>query len=158
MTGKKSGPPGQRPIALNKQARRLYELLDSLEAGLVLTGSEVKSLRQGRVSFKDGYVSFREGEAWLVGVHIAPYENAGYAQHDPERPRKLLLRRGEISSLRARAEQKGLTVVPVKLYFSRGRVKLEIALGKGKKVHDRKDDLKERDIRRDTEREMDRHR
>lgn len=149
--------PGHKQIAANKQARRLYDLMDTVEAGLALTGSEVKSLRLGRVAFKDGYVRFTENEAFLVGVHIAPYENAGYAQHDPERERKLLLHAREIAQLKAKSEQKGLTVVPLRLYFSRGRVKLEIALAKGKRIHDRKDDLKERDIQRDTDREMARY-
>jgi SsrA-binding protein len=149
--------PARKIIAANKQARRLYDLLDTLEAGIALTGSEVKSLRQGRVAFKDGYVRFTENAAFLVGVHIAPYENAGYAQHEPERERQLLLHAREIAQLKAKSEQKGLTVIPVLLYFSRGRVKLEIALGKGKRLHDRRDDIKERDIKRDTEREMARH-
>ncbi len=144
----------QKLIGRNKQAGRLYEFIETLEAGLVLTGSEVKSLREGRVSFSDGYVRFSNGEAWLVGVHIAPYENAGYAQHDPERDRKLLLHAREIQVLEAKVAQKGLTVVPVKMYFSRGKVKLQIALGKGKHVRDRRDELKRKDIERDTARQL----
>ncbi|NMC48221.1 MAG: SsrA-binding protein SmpB [Desulfovibrio sp.] len=150
----KTSQGGEKPIAPNKNARRLYDLLETLEAGLSLTGSEVKSLRAGKVSFKDGYVRFSDGEAWLVGVHIAEYENAGYSGHEPERPRKLLLHQAEIRHLRTKVEQKGLTVIPVRMYFKNGRVKLEIALARGKKVHDRRDDLKARDIDRETAREL----
>ncbi len=154
MAAKESG---EKLIAQNKKARHLYEFLEKHEAGLVLTGSEVKSLRAGKVSFKDGYVKFTDGEAYLIGVHIAPYENAGYAGHDPERPRKLLLHAAEINSLRAKVEQKGLTVAPVRLYFKNGKAKLEIALARGKKVFDRRDDLKARDLDRDAARELQRH-
>ncbi|MEF2143858.1 MAG: SsrA-binding protein SmpB [Desulfovibrionaceae bacterium] len=146
---------GRKVIGTNKQARRLYEFLETFEAGLSLVGSEVKSLREGRVSFKDGYVRIKDGEAWLVGVHIAPWEHTGpYDQHDPERPRRLLLHGYEIEKLQAKVDQKGLTVIPVCMYFKRGRVKLEIALGRGKNVHDRRDDLKARDIARDTARQL----
>ena len=116
MTAKESG---EKSIALNKKARHLYEFLEKYEAGMVLVGSEVKSLRAGRISFKDGYVKFTDGEAFLVGVHIAPYENAGVDGHDPERLRKLLLHAGEIHNLRTKVEQKGLTVVPVRVYFQK---------------------------------------
>jgi SsrA-binding protein len=146
-------------IGTNKQARRLYEILETFEAGISLLGSEVKSLRGGHVSFKDGYVQFRDNSAFLVGVHIAPYEKTGeYDQHDPERPRRLLLHKREIEVLKARTEQKGLTVVPMKMYFSRGKVKVLIGLGKGKNVHSRKQDLKDRDIARDTARQLANHR
>ncbi|PIE66233.1 MAG: SsrA-binding protein [Desulfobacterales bacterium] len=148
-------PSGKtRRIATNKKARHLYELVEFIEAGMVLTGSEVKSLREGRVSFMDGYVQFEQGEAFLVGVHIAEYENAGYAQHRPDRRRKLLLHKNEIRGLMNKVEQKGLTVVPTKMYFRNGRIKLELALGRGKKLHDRRHDLKERAVKRDTAREM----
>ncbi|MCK9240296.1 SsrA-binding protein SmpB [Desulfocurvus sp.] len=148
---------GEKLIASNKNARRLYDLLETFEAGIALMGSEVKSLRAGRVSFKDGYVRLKNGEAWLVGVHVAPYENAVHTGHDPERERRLLLHAHEIAQLAAKVEQKGLTVVPVRLYLKQGRVKLEIALGRGKKVHDRRDDIKNRDIARDTARELARY-
>ena len=144
-------------IAQNKKARREYEILDTYEAGLVLLGSEVKSLRQNGASFKDGYVRFKDDEAWLVGVHIAPYENAGpvgQGGHDPERPRKLLLHQFEINALVNKVEQKGLTVVPIKLYLSRGKVKLQIGLGRGKKTFDRRDDLKRRAADRDMARDL----
>ncbi|WFS62259.1 SsrA-binding protein SmpB [Pseudodesulfovibrio thermohalotolerans] len=142
-------------IAVNKQARRLYEILETLEAGISLVGSEVKSLRGGQVSFKDGYVSFRSGSAFLVGVHIAPYEKTGiYDQHAPERARRLLLHKHEIDMLQAKTEQKGLSVVPMKMYFSRGKVKVQLGLGRGKNVHSKKQDLKDRDIARDTQRQL----
>ncbi len=145
---------GEKLIATNKQARRLYEFVEVLEAGIALMGSELKSLREGRVNFMDGYVRFQNHEAWLTGVHIAPYANAGMDPHEPTRERKLLLHHREIDHLQAKAAQKGLTVIPVRLYFKNGRVKLEIALGKGKNVHDRRDDLKARDMDRDTQRQL----
>lgn len=145
---------GEKLIATNKQARRLYEFLEVLEAGLVLMGSELKSLREGRVNFMDGYVRFTKDEAWLTGVHIAAYANAGMDPHEPTRERKLLLHHRQIENLQAMAAQKGLTVIPVRLYFKNGRVKLEIALGKGKNVHDRRDDIKARDMERDTQRQL----
>ena len=141
-------------IAQNKKARHLYHLSDFTEAGIVLTGPEVKSLRARQVNFRDSYVEFREGEAWLVGLHIAPYNNAGYAEQNPDRDRKLLLHTGEIRRSAAQVEQKGMTLIPVSLYFKHGRVKLEIALGKGKKLYDRRDDMKRRAEERDMEREL----
>ena len=147
-------------MAVNKKARHEYELSENLEAGLELVGSEVKSLRDGKVSFKDGYVRFTDGEAWLVGVHIAPYTYAGPAEfggHDPERPRKLLLHRHQIKMLMNQVEQKGMTVVPLKIYFKNGRAKLEIALGRGKKLYDRRETLKRRAADRDAARELVRH-
>lgn len=145
---------GVKEIARNKKARHEYELLDKFEAGLALVGPEVKSLRDGKVSFKDGYVTLSHGEAWLVGVHIAPYANAGYAAPDPERRRKLLLNKRELHVLITKTEQKGLTVVPVRMYFKKGRIKLEIALARGKQTFDKRDSIKKRDIERDTAREM----
>ena len=141
-------------IAQNKKARHYFELLDFVEAGIMLTGSEVKSLRQGLVSFNDAYVVFRKSEAFLVGLHISPYANAGYAQHEPDRERKLLLHAGEIASLAAKVEQKGLALVPVNLHFSHGKIKVELAVGRGKKLHDQRQDLKAAAERRDVEREM----
>ncbi|NLY40750.1 MAG: SsrA-binding protein SmpB [Desulfovibrionales bacterium] len=149
-------PTGIKIIAANRKARHFYEFLDFIEAGMVLTGSEVKSLREGRVNFMDGYVRISSGEAYLSGVHISPYVNAGYAQHDPDRERKLLMHAHEIRSLKAKMEQKGLTLVPTKIYFKHGKIKIELALAKGKKVHDRREDLKQKAINRDTEREMNR--
>lgn len=144
-------------IATNKKARHYFELLDFFEAGLVLTGSEVKSIRAGMVSFHDAYVIFRRGEAFLNGVRIAPYANAGYAQHDPDREKKLLLHAREIETLASKVEQKGLTVVPVNLHFSKGNIKVELALGRGKKMHDQRQDLKNAAEMRDIQRELARH-
>lgn len=141
-------------IANNKKARHYYELLEFVEAGIALTGSEMKSVRQGAVNFRDAYVTFRAGEAFLIGLHIAPYANAGYAQHDPDRDRKLLLHRRELASLAEKVQQKGLTLVPVNMHFTRGKVKVELALGRGKKMQDQRLDLKHAAEMRDAEREM----
>ena len=141
-------------VALNKKARHLYELSEFTEAGIVLTGPEVKSIRAGKVNFIDSYVDFRQGEAWLVSLHIAPYANAGYVSQEPDRARKLLLHEREISKFAGLVAQQGLTVVPVRLYFKRGKSKVEIALGKGKKLHDHRETLKRRAEERDMAREL----
>ena len=141
-------------IAVNKKARHLYELSEFTEAGIVLTGPEVKSIRAGKVNFVDSYVDFRRGEAWLVSLHIAPYTNAGYALQEPERARKLLLHQREIANLAGMVAQKGLTVVPVRLYLKRGKVKVEVAVGRGKKLHDHRESLKRRAEERDMAREL----
>lgn len=143
-------------IAQNKKARHYYELLEFVEAGIVLTGSEMKSVRQSAVNFRDAYVTFRSEEAWIIGLHIAPYANAGYAQHDPDRDRKLLMHAREINALQEKVQQKGLTLVPVNMHFRNGKVKLELALGRGKKMHDQRNDLKQAAEMRDAEREMSR--
>ena len=150
MSKKKSG----RMIAQNKKSRHYYELLEFFEAGIALTGSEIKSIRAGEVSFRDSYVTVRQGEAYIIGLYIAPYSNAGYAQHYPNRDRKLLLHSREIDNLTKRIEQKGLTIVPVDLHFSNGRVKVEIAVGRGKKLHDHRETLRTNTMMRDAEREI----
>ncbi len=150
---KKSSP---NLILQNKKARHYYELLEFLEAGVVLSGSEVKSIRAGNVSFHDAYVTFRNGEAYLMGVRIAPYANAGYARHEPDRDKKLLLHGREITVLESRVNQKGLTVVPVNLHFKAGKIKVELAVARGKKLHDQRDDLKEKAERMDLQRELSR--
>ena len=141
-------------IAVNKKARHLYELSEFTEAGIVLTGPEVKSIRAGKVNFIDSYVDFRQGEAWLVSLHIAPYANAGTMSQEPDRARKLLLHEREISKFADLVAQQGLTVVPVRIYFKRGKIKVEIALGKGKKLHDHRETLKRRAAERDMAREL----
>ncbi|MDR3358269.1 MAG: SsrA-binding protein SmpB [Desulfovibrio sp.] len=141
-------------VAVNKKARHLYELSEFLEAGIALTGPEVKSVRAGKVNFVDSYVDFRQGEAWLVSLHIAPYANAGGVPRQPDCPRKLLLHEREIAGYAGAVAQKGLTVVPVRIYFTRGKVKVEIALGRGKKLHDHRESLKRRAAERDMAREM----
>lgn len=144
----------QSALALNKKAHHLYELSDFLEAGIELTGPEVKSIRQGKVNFIDSYIDFRNGEAWLVSLHIAPYANAGYVLQEPSRKRRLLLHSREIARLAAQVAQKGLTVVPTRMYFKNGRIKVEIALGRGKKLHDHRESLKRQAAERDAQREM----
>lgn len=148
----KKQAPGS--IALNKKARHLYDLSDFLEAGIELSGPEVKSIRAGKVNFIDSYVDFRNNEAWLYSLHIAPYENAGYAPQNPDRARRLLLHAKEIRRLASLREQKGFSVVPTRLYFKNRRIKVEIALGKGRKLHDHRDALKRRAEERDMAREM----
>lgn len=141
-------------IAENRKARQYYEFMEFFEAGIVLTGPEVKSLRAGQISFGDSFVDCRDGEAWLMGARIAPYERAGYVEQEPDRKRKLLLHAQEIHQLSTKIDQKGLTVVPVKLYFKRGKVKVEIALARGRKLHDHREELKRRAENRDLEREL----
>ena len=148
----KKNTPGS--IALNRKARHLYELSDFLEAGIELTGPEVKSIRAGRVNFVDSYVEFRNGQAWLNSLHIAPYENAGYAVQEPDRMRRLLLHGREILRLAALVAQKGYTVVPTRLYFRQRRIKVEIALARGRKLHDHRETLKRKAEERDLAREM----
>ena len=147
-------PAGQKLIAENRRARHDYHLLDRLEAGLVLTGTEVKSLREGRVTLQQAYADVREGEAWLLGANIATYDQGNIANHDPERPRKLLLHRGEISSLIGKVKERGLTLVPTRLYFKDGRVKVELALARGKERHDKRRDIAQREADRQIERAL----
>ena len=145
-------------IAENRRARHDYHLLERYEAGLVLTGTEVKSLRDGRVSLAQAYADVRDGEVWLVGAHIDEYAQGNIANHDPDRDRKLLLHGKEIASLIGKVEQRGLTLVPTKLYFKNGRVKLEIALARGKELRDKRRDIAKREMQRDVERELRRRR
>lgn len=149
---KKTSPSS---IAQNKKARHLYELSDFTEAGISLTGPEVKSMRAGQVNFVDSYVDFRQQEAFLVGLHIAPYTNANAnTVQQPDRTRKLLLHAREIEQLSDLVNQKGLTVVPVSLYFKHGKIKVEIAVGRGKKLHDHRETLKRRAEERDMQRDI----
>jgi SsrA-binding protein len=142
-------------ISDNRQARFLYEILETYEAGIVLVGTEVKSIRAGRVNLRDGYALVRNGEVMLLNVHISPYEASGeYFNHDPRRSRKLLLHRKEINKLIGQVEQKGLTLVPLKMYLKGSHVKVSLGLGKGKKLHDKRETLKRRQDERDMERAM----
>lgn len=136
-------------IARNRRARHDYLILDTFEAGLVLTGTEVKSLRDGKANIGDAYGIVRDGEAFLLNMHIAPYESRGYANHEPDRTRKLLLHRKEIRRLIGAVERQGLTLVPLELYFKNGVAKVALALGKGKKLHDKRDAERERDAARE---------
>ena len=146
---------GYKVISDNRQARYLYEILETFEAGVELVGTEVKSIRAGRVNLQDGYALIRNGEAWLINVHISPYNASGqYFNHEPRRTRKLLLHSQEIRKLIGKVEQEGLTLVPLKMYLKRGWVKVSIALGKGKKLHDKRESLKRRQDQRDMQRAM----
>jgi SsrA-binding protein len=126
-------------IAVNRQAFHNYEILERLEAGIVLTGTEIKSARDGRVNLKDAYGLVKSGEVWLLNCHISPYSHGTYANHDPLRTRKLLLNRSEIRKLIGRTTEKGLTLVPLRLYLKNGRLKCELALAKGRKLHDKRE-------------------
>lgn len=145
-----------RTITTNRQARFHFELLDRWEAGIVLTGSEVKSCRQGAVNLAEAHVRIRSGEAWLVGCHVSPYENAGYAQHEPDRPRKLLLHAAEIRRMEKAVQLRGLALVPTRMYFSGSRVKVEVALARGKKTRDKRDAIKKREQERSARDAVDR--
>lgn len=145
---------GIKIIAENRRARAEYAIEETYEAGLVLTGSEVKSLRAGRASLKESYGDIHNGEAWLVDCHISPYDQASINNHEPTRRRKLLLHKEEIGRLLGKTQERGLTLVPIKLYFSKGRAKVELGLGRGKKLYDRRQDMKERDAMRDIERAL----
>jgi len=145
---------GRKMIAQNKKARHDYHVEDVYEAGLVLTGTEVKSLRAGRASLADGYAMIRDGEAWLMGVHIPEYTQGTWTNHEPRRPRKLLLNRSEILRLIGKTKESGLTLVPLSLYFSDGRAKVEIALARGKRMHDKRQALAERQATREMSRAL----
>ncbi|MEY4226633.1 MAG: hypothetical protein RL190_1390 [Actinomycetota bacterium] len=145
---------GERTIAQNRRARHDYHLSDNVEAGIALTGSEIKSLRAGAASISEAYAMVRGGEVWLVGATIEPYPQAGMRNHDRLRDRKLLLHRREIDKLRAKVEQKGFTLVPLRVYLKNGRAKVELALGRGKDVGDKRQDVKAREARRDVERAL----
>jgi len=141
-------------IATNRRARHEYHLLERLEAGLVLTGTEVKSLRQGQATIDRAYADVRDGQVWLVGAHISPYEQASLGSHDPDRDRKLLLHRKEIASLIGKVKERGLTLVPTQLYFKNGRAKIELALARGKEQRDKRRDIAKRDADRQIERAL----
>ncbi|WP_217915297.1 SsrA-binding protein SmpB [Miltoncostaea marina] len=146
------GDDRYRDVAQNRRALHEYAITDRYEAGIVLQGSEVKGIREGGATISDAYVQIRDGEAWLVGAHFSDYANAGYAGHDPRRTRKLLLHRREIERIAQALSEKGLSVVPLRLYFKAGRAKLELGLGRGKTLYDKRRSIAERDARRDAER------
>jgi SsrA-binding protein len=145
---------GEKLIAENRKARHEYHLLERHEAGLVLTGSEIKSLRQGGAQLQRAFGDLRNGELWLVGAHIAPYDQASVESHDPDRDRKLLLHRREIDALRGKVQERGFTLVPTRLYFKDGRAKVELALAKGKDVRDQRREIAKRDADRQIERAL----
>src|SRR5256712_10452315 len=144
MPSQPKGPSDDRPVAPNRRARHEYEILETVEAGLVLRGTEVKSLRAGLVNFKDSYASVRNGEGWLLGCHISPYSHGTDANHEPERDRKLLLHKREISRLSGKISERGLTIVPLRLYFRAGRAKVELGLARGEKQQLRSATVRER--------------
>ena len=140
---------GIKLVARNKKARFNYELGDRYEAGMVLTGTEVKSLRLGKANLTDAYVRIKGGEAWLMSCHISPYPFASYDNHEPERPRKLLLHKRELKRLAGKVQEQGWSLIPLAIYFKRGRAKVEIALAKGKKKYDKRQAIKRRDLERE---------
>ncbi len=141
-------------IAKNKKAWHEYEIQDTWEAGLVLLGTEVKALRNGRCSLGDSYGEIRKGEAWLMKMHIGPYEMGNRENHDPFRPRKMLLSKREIRKILPKIEERGLTLVPLKIYFKKGLVKIEMGLGRGKKIHDKRDTKAKKDVERRMAKEL----
>jgi SsrA-binding protein len=151
---KRKSAPGD--VATNRQASYRFNLLERFECGIVLTGTEVKSLRDGKAQLKDSYAVVRDGEVWLMGLYIPPYGPASRDNHDPERPRKLLLHRSEIERLLAKTRERGLTLVPTRIYFSgeRSRAKVELALAKGKDLYDKREAIRKRDMTRDVQREL----
>jgi SsrA-binding protein len=149
---------GKKIIASNRRARHDYAIEDTVEAGLVLTGTEVKSLRAGRATLTEGFGQITNNEAWLHGVHIPQYTQGTWTNHDPRRTRKLLLHRREIDKLASSIQERGLTLVPLSLYFSGGKVKIELGLGRGKRAYDKRQDLAKRDAAREIDRELRRRR
>ena len=152
--GKRKAASGD--VATNRKASYRYHLLERFECGLVLTGTEVKSLREGNAQLKDAYAVVRDGEVWLIGLYIAPYGPAARENHDPERPRKLLLHRFEIERLIGSTRERGLTLVPTRIYFAgpRSRAKVELALARGKDLYDKRESMKKRDMAREVQREL----
>jgi SsrA-binding protein len=148
----KAGAKERQVIARNRRARHDYHIEDVVEAGLVLTGTEVKSLRAGRASLTDGFAQISDGEMWLYGVHIPIYAQGTWTNHEPRRPRKLLLHRREIDKLAGEIAERGFTLVPLSLYFTGGRAKVELALARGKRTYDKRQDLARRDAAREVER------
>jgi SsrA-binding protein len=147
-----SDPESEKLIASNRRARHNFDILETYEAGLVLRGTEVKALRDSRADLKESYARVEGGEAWLIGCHISPYTQGNRANHDPLRPRKLLLHRKEISRLLGKIMEKGLTLVPLRLYFKAGRAKVEIGLARGRKTLDKRHAIREREERREMDR------
>lgn len=152
MSKKEKAAPtalNREPSVDNRRARYEYHILESMEAGLALTGTEIKSIRAGGVSLGEAYARIRDGELWLLNMHIPPYKQGSFSNHEPQRPRKLLLHKEQIERLGSRAAEKGLTLVPLRMYFTRGKVKVEIGLAKGKKIWDKRAAESERDVKRE---------
>lgn len=151
---KKSAGDAGATVIVNRKARHDYHILETCQAGLVLHGTEVKALREGRANLRDSYALIDNGEAWMVDCHIGEYSHSGYAGHVPKRPRKLLLHKREIARLFGKVQEKGLTMVPMKIYFVKGKAKVDIAVARGKQIHDKRETIKQRDLDRDMRREM----
>jgi SsrA-binding protein len=150
----KKDSPRDRDIAVNRRARHEYHVEEAIEAGIVLTGSEVKALREGKVNLKDSHARIERGEVWLWNVHVSPYGPASQFGHDPTRTRKLLLHANEIERLQGKVKERGLTLVPLRMYFKDGRAKVELALVRGKKQHDKREAIREREVRREVDRAL----
>ncbi len=145
---------GKKIVTVNRKARKDYDIIELLEAGVALKGTEVKSLREGRMNLKDSYARVQNGEVFLISAHISPYSHGNLQNHDPLRERKLLLHKSEIKRLRGKTEEKGLTLVPLRVYFLNGRVKIELALARGKRQRDKRETIKRRDAEREIRREL----
>ena len=154
MATKKSAAAGEQSICVNRQARHNYFIEEIYEAGLVLVGSEVKSLRDGKANLKDGFARIQKGEAFLINVHISPYSGANQFNHEPTRTRKLLLRAREIERLTGKTKERGFTLVPLRMYFKNGRAKVELGLARGKKLYDKRDTLRRKEAQREVERSI----
>jgi SsrA-binding protein len=148
----KAKEDAERVVTINRKARHDYEILETFEAGMVLTGSEVKSLRDGRVNLKDSFARVDRGEVFLLNAHISPYSAADRFGHEPERTRKLLLHRAEIDKLLGRVQERGLTIIPLRIYFKNGRAKVALGVGRGKKAYDKREAIKEREMKREADR------
>ena len=146
--------PEEKNITVNRKARHEYAILQTYEAGIALQGTEVKALRQGKANLVDSYATIKENEVWLVSAHISPYEQGNIYNHEPTRTRKLLLNRSEIRKLIGKTKEKGLTLIPLRLYFKNGKVKVELALAKGKKVYDKREAIAKKDLQRNQERRI----
>jgi SsrA-binding protein len=148
--GKTAREEAQKIVADNRKAQHDYHFVETFEAGIALLGTEVKSIREGGANLRDSFARIEDGEVWVYNIHINPYRNRGYSDHDPKRRRKLLLHRQEIRKLIGRTVERGMTLVPVRLYFKNGRVKMAVSLAKGKKAHDKRETIKRREIDRET--------
>ncbi len=148
---------GIKTVATNRKARHDYFIEETYEAGLVLTGTEIKSIRAGRVSLRDSFAMVKDGELWLMNAHVAPYDQGTYANHEPRRPRKLLMHRREINRIAGKLQEKGFTLVPLRLYMKNNRAKVELGLARGKKQYDKRAALREKETRREIDRAVARH-
>jgi len=157
MTKKKEANKGTRLVCQNKKAYHDYEIVETLEAGMVLLGTEVKSLREGRANLKDSHGKVKKGQVYLYGLHISPYTHASYNNHEPERVRKLLLHRYEIKRILGKTQERGFSLIPLKIYFKEGKAKVELALARGKKLYDKRESLKRKEEAREMDRLRKRH-